>query len=86
MGIDFQPEFVFKFIYKAALDNDLIEHELDHVLMGQFEGDFKTNPEEVEEWKYVDVGELKNDIQQHPEKYTFWFKLIMSHPDLAILA
>jgi isopentenyl-diphosphate delta-isomerase len=86
MGIDFQPEFSFKFIYKTALENQLIEHECDHVLMGQYEGDFKINPEEVEDWKYVDVTDLKNDIKQNPENYTFWFKEIMHHPDFAISA
>jgi isopentenyl-diphosphate delta-isomerase len=85
MGIDFQPEFAFTFIYKTSLENNLIEHEFDHVLMGQFDGDFDINPDEVEEWKYVDVAELKNDINENPEKYTFWFKLIMHHPDLATL-
>jgi isopentenyl-diphosphate delta-isomerase len=86
MGIDFQPEFAFKFIYKTALENQLVEHECDHVLIGQYEGNFKTNPEEVEDWKYIDVAELRKDIKQHPENYTFWFKLIIHHPDFAILA
>ena len=39
MGIDLQPEFAFKFIYKTPLDQNLIEHEYDHVFIGTFDGD-----------------------------------------------
>jgi isopentenyl-diphosphate Delta-isomerase len=85
MGIDFQPEFAFKFIYQTNLEHRLIEHEYDHVLVGQYEGEFETNPEEVEDWKFVDSAELKKEITLHPENYTYWFRLIMNHPELAIL-
>jgi hypothetical protein len=34
----------------------------------------------------VDSAELKKEITLHPENYTYWFRLIMNHPELAILA
>ena len=34
MGIDLQPDFAYKFIYKSKLDKNLIEHELDYVYTG----------------------------------------------------
>jgi isopentenyl-diphosphate Delta-isomerase len=77
MGIKLKPEFSYKFVYKANLDQDLIEHELDYVFTGKFDGVPKINPSEVADWKFVDVGWLRDDIQKHPDKYTAWFKLIM---------
>ena len=86
MGIDLYPEFAFKFIYKTSLDHQLIEHEYDHVLIGQFDGQPEINPEEVEDWKFIDVTSLREDIARHPDQYTQWFKLIVNHPELAELA
>jgi len=83
MGIDLQPEYAFKFIYKTPLDHQLIEHELDHVLIGQFDGEPDINPEEVDEWKLADVDELRKEINKNPEAYTFWFRIIINHPELS---
>ena len=85
MGIDLQPEYAYKFIYKARLDNDLTEHELDHVFTAVFDGPPVINTDEVEAWKYIDIVSLKQDIAENPEHYTFWFKLILDHPELALL-
>ena len=82
MGIELQPEFAYKFIYKAPLDNGLTEHELDHVFVGQFDGKPVINTDEVEDWKYVSLTDLKEDILQRPEIYTPWFKLILDHSEL----
>jgi isopentenyl-diphosphate delta-isomerase len=82
MGIDLQPAFSFTFIYKAQLDQNLIEHELDHVFIGTFNGTPMINKKEVEDWKYADINWLKQDITQNPAAYTVWFKLIMNHPEL----
>jgi isopentenyl-diphosphate delta-isomerase len=82
MGIDVQPVFSYKFIYKTNLDRNLIEHEYDHVFIGTFDGDPDVNKNEVDEWKYVSVSWLKTDMQQHPDAYTYWFKLIVKHPAL----
>ncbi len=82
MGIDLQLEFAYKFIYKANLDKGLVEHECDHVFIGSFDGTPTINPEEVEDWSYINMHALKIDISKHPQKYTSWFKLIIEHPQL----
>lgn len=82
MGIDMIPEFAYKFIYKTNLDNNLIEHEYDHVFIGTYDGDPIINNEEVEDWKFTDLPTLRTDIKENPEAYTFWFKLIVNHPQL----
>ena len=82
MGIDLQPIFSYKFIYKAHLDHDLTEHELDHVFVGNFNGEPDVNRKEVEDWKYVDLDWLKKDMAKNPSAYTEWFKLMISHPEI----
>lgn len=80
MGIDTHPEFAFKFIYKATLDQNLTEHEFDHVFIGMFDGDPVVNPDEVESWRFVSQEELKKDIDNAPTAYTYWFREIFAHP------
>lgn len=77
MGIEVAPVFSHTFIYKAELDNHLTEHELDHVFIGTFNGIPDINRKEVEDWKFVDVNELKQDMMKNPSAYTEWFKLIV---------
>jgi isopentenyl-diphosphate Delta-isomerase len=81
MGIDLQTSFAYKFIYTAKLDNDLTEHELDYVYFGQYDHTPNVNPDEVEDWKYIDLPSLKTDMQHHPDRYTEWFKLIVQHEE-----
>lgn len=67
---------LFSFIYKAPFDNGLTEHELDHVMMGHYEGKPDINPDEVNDWKWMEPKDVKEDIEKHPELYTEWFKII----------
>ncbi|KAB2814463.1 isopentenyl-diphosphate Delta-isomerase [Phaeocystidibacter luteus] len=76
MGFDTDLEKVLEFTYKAELDGGLTEHEYDHVMVGHFEGEPKPNPSEVAQWKWVNVDDLKNDIEKRPQRYTEWFKII----------
>lgn len=81
MGFDCELEEQFSFIYKAALDNELTEHELDHVLFGKFNGTPAINPAEVADWKYLGWDALKADVSRHPENYTEWFKIALDEVD-----
>ncbi|RMH74166.1 MAG: isopentenyl-diphosphate Delta-isomerase [Gemmatimonadetes bacterium] len=77
MGFDCTLEEYFSFIYRAEFENGLIEHELDHVFVGHYEGDPNPNPEEVAAWKWADPAMLQQDINAHPSRYTPWFKLAL---------
>jgi isopentenyl-diphosphate delta-isomerase len=76
MGFKTDLKELFHFIYKAPFDNGLTEHELDHVMIGYHEGNPEINPEEVEDWKWMNIEEIKSDMLLHPETYTVWFKII----------
>lgn len=64
------------FIYKAPFDNGLTEHELDHILIGSYNDEPVINEDEVASWKWMPLEDVKDDIQEHPEEYTAWFKII----------
>lgn len=76
LGFSVKLTNVFSFIYKAELDNQLTEHELDHVLVGDYNKAPVPNPEEVEDWKYVSISWLEMDLKANPGAYTVWFKVI----------
>ncbi len=82
MGVNPPLEFAFKFIYETKLDHNLIEHEYDHVFVGAFDGKPHVNEDEVEDWKFVNFSLLKREIDLHPEQYSYWFRLILSRPEL----
>lgn len=76
MGFETGLKELFHFIYKAPFDNGLTEHELDHVMIGYYEDEPKINSEEVENWKWMCIEDVRSDMQLHPEIYTVWFKII----------
>jgi isopentenyl-diphosphate delta-isomerase len=77
MGFTCELTEVFSFIYKANLDNRLIEHELDHVLVGFSEETPHLNLEEVSSFKWMTIDEIKADISQNPSNYTAWFRILI---------
>lgn len=75
MGFESQLTKLFHFVYRAQLEDGLIEHEYDHVLVGKFDGVPSPNCNEVSEWKWMDLATLRVDIGQHPERYSHWFRI-----------
>jgi isopentenyl-diphosphate Delta-isomerase len=75
MGINTPLKKVFDFIYKAPFDNGLTEYEFDHVFIGSYDGDIFPNAEEVSDYCYKSIEEVRNSIASHPRKYTEWFKI-----------
>lgn len=78
MGFDTDLEFVTSFIYKAKLDNNLTEHEFDHVYAGRYNYAPKPDLSEAEDWKYMNMEFLKKDLETNPQNYTVWFKIIFN--------
>lgn len=76
MGFKTDLKELFHFIYKAPFDNGLTEHELDHVMIGYYNDNPDINREEVEDWKWMKIEDVKADIERQPEIYTVWFKII----------
>ncbi len=77
LGIDCELEEKFWFIYKADVGQNLWEHELDHVFVGNYEGEFNLNKEEVSEVRYISLENLNIELENNPENFTEWFKIIL---------
>lgn len=68
----------FNLLYKTKFDNGLTEHEFDHIFFTYSNLDPPlVNTEEVEDFKWISMGDLQVDILESPNKYTSWFKLIL---------
>ena len=78
MGIETDVQSHFSFIYKVSLDNNLIEHELDHVLLGVYDGQVNPNKDEVMDFKWVQPEIIAKDVTDNPTNYTAWFKLVIN--------
>jgi isopentenyl-diphosphate delta-isomerase len=76
MGLRTNLKELFHFIYKAPFENGLTEHELDYVMIGYYNDNPKINTEEVEDWKWMKIEDVKRDIEIRSEIYTVWFKII----------
>ena len=79
MGIKTSLRKVYDFIYKAELDNQLTEHEFDHVFYGVCDNDPILNKDEAEDFKWVDMETLNNDIIKNEDNYTVWFKIAFEY-------
>lgn len=77
LGFDTSLEEKFKFVYEADYDGEWGEHEYDAVFTGVFEGEVKPNPDEVADYKWIGIGELKRDLLENSKLYTPWFRIIM---------
>jgi len=78
MGFNTDLSECFSFIYKEKLDNDLIEHEFDHVFIGRSEGPPMLNPQEVQDWKWMSMDELKKELEETPSTYTVWLRIVFN--------
>lgn len=78
MGFVVPLKELFHFIYKAPFDNGLTEHELDHVMVGYYNENPEINLEEVADWKWMSLEDIKRDMNENADLYTAWFKIIFS--------
>ncbi|WP_091514157.1 4-hydroxy-3-methylbut-2-enyl diphosphate reductase [Flexibacter flexilis] len=77
MGFDCALYELFTFTYRADVGHGLIEHELDHVFVGIYEGEIHPNPAEADAYEYVSLEKLEARMQAEPHTFTEWFKIIV---------
>ncbi|MBI2173270.1 MAG: isopentenyl-diphosphate Delta-isomerase [Candidatus Aenigmarchaeota archaeon] len=75
LGFTTDLRHLFHFTYDAAWNKEWGEHELDHVFVGEYDGEVSPSKEEVENCKWVDAEELKKDMKKNAGSYTPWFKI-----------
>ncbi len=68
-------QHVDQFIYKAEFTNGLIEHELDHVLVGIYNDEVSDyNNTEVQAMRWISLEELDKDLRDKADSFTPWFE------------
>jgi len=77
LGFDCDLRFLFKFRYKAKYNEEWGENEIDWVFEGKYDGPVNPNKEEIGDFKFIDVDELKEDVKNNPKKYSPWFLIIL---------
>jgi geranylgeranyl diphosphate synthase type I len=75
LGFTCPLKMVDKFQYQARYKDIGLESEVCAILVGEYNGNVKPNSTEIADWKWVDVGRVKNDFKNNPSKYAPWFKI-----------
>ena len=77
MGFDCPLSRAFSFLYCERVSEDMVEHELDHVLLGRFGRPPSPNPNEVADWRWIDIPSLIHSLTAQPDLFTVWLKKIL---------
>jgi isopentenyl-diphosphate Delta-isomerase len=75
MGFTTKLKKIFDFVYRAEFNNGLTEYEFDHVFAGEYEGAVTYNKEEVMDYCYKNMEEVRHLLKEYPGKFTEWFHL-----------
>lgn len=75
MGFETKLEKIFDFVYRAEFENGLIEHEFDHVFVGEYDDIIRYSQDEVMDWTYVNMQDISDTLKRSPFRYTAWFHL-----------
>jgi len=65
---------VSRFVYLARVGSDMVEHELDHVLIGRWNGSATPDPAEVSETRWVERDMMFAELAGAPGQFTAWMR------------
>ena len=74
LGFETTLTHLFSFRYEADYDGEYGENEIDHVFLGIYDGKINQDRNEIEDWKFIGIKGLMEDISTNHETYTPWFK------------
>lgn len=76
MGFDTTLRKIFDFIYRTDFENGLTEYEFDHVYAGNYDGGgLNPDKQEVLDYCFRSVEDIRNDMESFPDKYSSWFSI-----------
>jgi isopentenyl-diphosphate Delta-isomerase len=85
MGFDCELRRVFGFLYRTELENRLVEHEYDHVYVGEFNGPPEPDVTEVEAWRWVGMKQLRRHLLERPADYSYWLKVAINRREWKLM-
>lgn len=78
MGLKASLRSLGKFHYLARFSNGLVENEVDHVLVGEVSDlNISPNPLEVQNYRWISIRELKQEMSITPDHFTPWLALAL---------
>lgn len=72
MGVSCDLEAAFVFAYTADASNGLTEREIDHVFIGEYDGEVQANRDEVAEFRWLHREILRQEVHKCPGAFTPW--------------
>jgi isopentenyl-diphosphate delta-isomerase len=76
LGIRCPLHFLFKFQYRAQFDATGAENELCSVFIGRCREPIKANPDEIQDWRWIDLTALHRELSvDEGGTFTPWFRL-----------
>ena len=84
MGFSCPLKEVFRLVYRSEFENGLVEHEVDHVLQGNYSKDPQPEPGEASDFRWISISALRTEIMNTPERFTTWLKLITEKHDFRV--
>lgn len=75
LGFSSKLKLLTKARYQAEYKDVGSENELCALLVGEYSGEVIPNPEEVAEWKWIDLKVLSKDLAKNQNKYAPWLKI-----------
>lgn len=79
MGLSCPLHEACRFSYCADVGNGLVENEFDHVFVGRCNADPSADPGEAMDWKWMDIGALRESMASHPQDFSYWLKFCFDH-------
>ncbi|MEI6850682.1 MAG: isopentenyl-diphosphate Delta-isomerase [Candidatus Saccharibacteria bacterium] len=77
LGFSCKLSVVEKFRYQEKYKNVGSENELCTILTGEYSGEVHPVQNEVADYKWISIKNLKTDIAKNPDIYTVWFKIAL---------
>jgi isopentenyl-diphosphate delta-isomerase len=65
------------FTYRANVAGGLVEHELDHVFVGRWNGRPVPNVDEVGDWRWQSPTSLHRELKSNAAEYTVWLSSVL---------
>lgn len=78
---------VHKFQYFAKCNDEFSEREIDQVFVGQYDGEVKPNPDEVQEWRWENLDQIRaelpkdSSLSSEQKFYAPWFHSLMAEEE-----
>lgn len=86
MGFDCKLSRISSFFYETKFKNGLKENEIDHILIGRFDGTPKINTEEASNYRWSEVSKIEGEIREKPEIFCHWFKIAIKVVNHALVS